>query len=192
MPPQGDKRPRALTGPPSVINWLQCENSWQSIPGEAGEQRLGWGRGSLAGGGRPARGRPGGGDVCARPVLRGASPALAPPARPAFVRLPPCFPAAPPLPSGVCRSTLGLCVQLGASPPVCGCGVCGCVTGECLPSGLGLGAWGGRRRLGSLQPHCPVGMCLRPSLRWGRALSRVMCCLGSWGGALEANGPLFP
>lgn len=142
MPLQGDKRPRALTGPPSVINWLQCENSWQSIPGEAGEQRLGWGRGSLAGGGRPARGRPGGGDVCARPVLRGASPALAPPARPAFVRLPPCFPAAPPLPSGVCRSTLGLCVQLGASPPVCGCGVCGCVTGECLPSGLGLGAWG--------------------------------------------------
>jgi hypothetical protein len=47
-PPQYNKCPSALTGPPSTVNWLQCENSWIINPGGG----RGWEAGGL-GRGRP-------------------------------------------------------------------------------------------------------------------------------------------
>lgn len=117
----------------------------------------------------------GGGDPCACPVLHSASqPLPSPPARARHCALTAMFPGC--LLSGVCLSTLGLCAQLAASWPVCGCGVCGVgapAPSLIPPASLPYGA------LGVLAPRALSGLSL-------------MCCLGSWGGKVRRRGLLSP
>lgn len=94
-------------------------------------------------------------------------------------------------PVGVCLSTLGHCVQLAAAWPVCGCGVCGCVTGDA--SATGPGAAGTRP---ASDPSCLTALW---DMEMGGGLGshlisglRVMCCLGSWDGKVRRKGFSFP
>lgn len=146
-------------------------------PAERGAKWAGdWGWRGAAGG--PRASGLGGGEACACPVLCGAS--RCPRRLPVFCALSAmCFPAVS------CRGlplhTAGLCVQLAAAWPVCGCGSVGASLGTRLPPGLGLRA-----------PAWPL--ILLPAALWGMECGgrlplshllsglRVMCCLGSWMG----------
>lgn len=127
----------------------------------------------------------GGGEGCARPVLAVPAAALA-----ACQSLCVYRHVSRLSPVGVCLPTLGLCVQLAAVWPVCGCGVCGCVTGDASATGPGLRA--------PARPLIPPASLLYGHGGGGRLAShllsglRVMCCLGSWDGKVRRKGLLFP
>lgn len=123
-----------------------------------------------------------------RPGLSCAVPAAALAAcPPGFVRPPPCSAAAWRLLSRLCIATLGLCVQLGASWPVCGCGGCGRDTGN--PSAVGPGVWG-HRPASVLSPYPPCGASgLLADALSGRG---VMSCLASWGGKVRRRASFTP
>lgn len=124
-----------------------------------------------------------------RPVRASPCPRCLPWA--AFVRLPPCFPAASRLLSVVCLSTLGLCVQLGASSPVCWCGACVYVTGAVCAAGSGAWAadaasdpWGLTAQWGILPAACTSGPL------WAQArLFPGWCALWFPGWESEQRGP---
>ena len=94
----------------------------------------------------------GGGEACARPVLAVPAAALA-----ACQSLCVYRHVSRLSPVGICLSTLGLCVQLAAAWPVCGCGVCGCVTGDASATGPGVAA---------SDPSCLTALW---AWRWGAA-----------------------